>query len=88
MKEFQALGLDLKIINDAGEAMDLKTIEEEEDREDNTSDEIFEDLPPITEDGDEEDETNDDWDAEDEFEDSSLDDIDDADIDFDEGGEF
>ena len=31
---------------------------------------------------------NDDWDAEDEFEETSLDDIDDSDIDFDEGGEF
>ena len=88
MKEFQALGLDLKIINDAGEAMDLKTIEEEEDREDNTTDEIFDDLPPITEDGEEDDEPNDDWEAEDEFDDTSLDDIDDSDIDFDEGGEF
>ena len=88
MKEFQALGLDLKIINDAGEAMDLKEIEEAEDREDNTSDEIFDDLPPITEDGDEEDDVNDDWSAEDEFEESSLDDINDEDIDFDEGGEF
>ena len=87
MKEFQALGLDLKIINDAGEAIDLKEIEEAEDREDNASDEIFDDLPPISEDGDEED-TNDDWDAEDEFEESSLDDISDEDIDFDEGGEF
>ena len=89
MKEFQALGLDLKIINDAGEAMDLKEIEEEEDREDNTTDEIFDDLPPITEDGDEDDEeANEDWDAEDEFDDNSLDDINDEDIDFDEGGEF
>ena len=87
MKEFQALGLDLKIINDAGEAIDLKDIEEAEDREDNASDEIFDDLPPISEDGDEDD-TNDDWDAEDEFEESSLDDISDEDIDFDEGGEF
>ena len=87
MKEFQALGLDLKIINDAGEAIDLKDIEEAEDREENTGDEIFDDLPPITEDGDEDD-TNDDWDAEDEFEESSLDDISDEDIDFDEGGEF
>ena len=87
MKEFQALGLDLKIINDAGEAIDLKEMEEAEDREDNASDEIFDDLPPISEDGDEDD-TNDDWDAEDEFEESSLDDISDEDIDFDEGGEF
>ncbi len=33
MKEFQALGLDISIINDKGESLDLKQIEEEEDRE-------------------------------------------------------
>ena len=33
MKEFQALGLDISIINDKGESLDLKRIEEEEDRE-------------------------------------------------------
>ena len=85
MKEFQALGLDLKIINDAGEALDLKEIEEAEDKEDNTTDEIFEDLPPITE---SEEESDEDWEAEDEFEDTDLDDITDEDIDLDEGGEF
>ena len=87
MKEFQALGLDLKIINDAGEAMDLKQIEEAEDKEDNITDEIFEDLPPITEEADE-DVSDDDWEDEDEFSDSDLDDIDEDDIDLDEGGEF
>ncbi|MBP5407824.1 MAG: DNA-directed RNA polymerase subunit beta [Bacilli bacterium] len=87
MKEFQALGLDLKIINDAGEAFDLKQIEEEEDHEDGPSDEIFDDLPPISE-NDSEDEENDDWDAEDEFDDNGLDDIDESEIDLDEGGEF
>ena len=87
MKEFQALGLDLKIINDAGEAFDLKQIEEEEDHEDGPSDEIFDDLPPISE-TDSEDESDDDWDAEDEFDDNGLDDIDESEIDLDEGGEF
>ena len=87
MKEFQALGLDLKIINDAGEAMDLKEIEEEEDREDGPNEEIFDDLPPISE-NDTDDEGDDDWDAEDEFDDNGLDDIDESDIDLDEGGEF
>ncbi|MBQ8131706.1 MAG: DNA-directed RNA polymerase subunit beta, partial [Bacilli bacterium] len=38
MKEFQALGLDISIINDEGETLQLKEIEEAEDREDaNTS---------------------------------------------------
>ena len=87
MKEFQALGLDLKIINDAGEAMDLKQIEEAEDKEDNVTDEIFEDLPPITEEADE-DVSDDDWEDEDEFSDGDLDDIDEDDINLDEGGEF
>ena len=87
MKEFQALGLDLKIINDAGESLDLKEIEEAEDREDSNTDEIFEDLPTISE-NDADDETNDDWEVEDEFEDNDLDDIVDENIDLDEGGEF
>ncbi len=34
MKEFQALGLDVSIINDDGETLQLKQIEEEEDKED------------------------------------------------------
>ena len=34
MKEFQALGLDISIINDKGENLELKQIEEAEDRED------------------------------------------------------
>jgi len=33
MKEFQALGLDISIINDEGEQLDLKQIEQDEDRE-------------------------------------------------------
>ncbi len=38
MKEFQALGLDISIINDDGETLQLKEIEEAEDKEDlNTS---------------------------------------------------
>ena len=35
MKEFQALGLDISIINDEGKTIQLKEIEEAEDREDN-----------------------------------------------------
>ena len=37
MKEFQALGLDISIINDNGETLQLKEIEEAEDRDDNNS---------------------------------------------------
>ena len=33
MKEFQALGLDISIIDDSGETLQLKEIEEAEDRE-------------------------------------------------------
>ena len=35
MKEFQALGLDVSIINDEGETLQLKEIEDAEDRDDN-----------------------------------------------------
>ena len=89
MKEFQALGLDLKIINDAGEALDLKEIEAAEDAEDAPSDEIYSDLPTISEDDSNDEEEDDSWDEEDEeFEDDELDDINDEDINLDEGGEF
>ena len=37
MKEFQALGLDVSIINDDGETLQLKEIEEAEDKEDNNT---------------------------------------------------
>ena len=37
MKEFQALGLDISIINDEGETLQLKEIEEAEDRDDNNT---------------------------------------------------
>ena len=46
MKEFQALGLDISIINDDGETLQLKEIEEAEDRDDNNSSiEEFENSP-------------------------------------------
>ena len=88
MKEFQALGLDLKIINDSGEAIDLKQIEEEEAREDNISSDVFEDLPTITETDDENDESDSRWEDDDEFDENDLDDIDEDEIDIEEGGEF
>ena len=47
MKEFQALGLDVSIINDDGETLQLKDIEESEDKEDfNSSVDDFE-RPPV-----------------------------------------
>ena len=87
MKEFQALGLDLKIINDKGEACDLKQIEDEEDREGANLDIDEIELTPPTDTQKDDDSS---WDDDSEFDDEedSLDDLDDSDIDFDEGGEF
>ena len=78
MKEFQALGLDVSIINDDGETLELKEIEEAEVREDfaTSIDDVEgparEILPePVTSDGDdsyspdEEEEDEDDFDDED-----------------------
>ncbi len=85
MKEFQALGLDLKIVNDDGEILDLKEIEEDEDKEDINPNLDEVELNPVVKDV----EPDDDWEEESEFDDEdSLDDIDDEDIDLDEGGEF
>ena len=89
MKEFQALGLDLKIINDDGETLDLKEIEEEEDREDiNPGLEETAELNPLPDEPNEE--LNSDWEEEsDEFDDEdSLDDLDEEDFELEEGGEF
>ena len=78
MKEFQALGLDISIINDDGETLQLKEIEDAEDREDTKlnidevddspavpiRDTVEEDtLPP-----DEEDDLEDDLEMDEEFE--------------------
>ena len=51
MKEFQALGLDISIINDKGENLQLKEIESEEEKEDSnvTIDEIVQKEEPTTE---------------------------------------
>jgi len=93
MKEFQALGLDVSIINDEGETLQLKEIEDAEDKEDNNTNieevespatEIVE--PPVEEsEEDYEDEEEDEFDEiEDEFEKFSefggLDDEEGADI--------
>ena len=87
MKEFQALGLDVSIIDDQGEALQLKDIEEQEDKEElklsidevdvpakSISDTTIEDDEEVEEDIDE--------DIEDEFD--SMDDLDE----FEEGEDF
>ncbi|MBQ3510894.1 MAG: DNA-directed RNA polymerase subunit beta [Bacilli bacterium] len=83
MKEFQALGLDISIINDEGETLQLKEIEEAEDKEDmNTSIEEVESpaTPVVTEEETEE------YDEDDEFEDENDfdDEFDESEVDFDE----
>ena len=88
MKEFQALGLDLKIINDENQVLDLKQIEEDEYKDDVKLDIDEIELPP--EPSDSVDDFDDDGD--DEF-DEDEDDFDDEDFDEDfddleEGGDF
>jgi DNA-directed RNA polymerase subunit beta len=83
MKEFQALGLDISIINDKNEELQLKEIEEEEYKEDmNTNlDDIELPVRPV------EDEEESDYDDTDEFEDD-LDSMDDDDFDAEFESEF
>ncbi len=84
MKEFQALGLDISIINDEGKALELKEIEEEDDDSEPTITEDIKIAPALSEntkaeaeqDGlleDEEDEDN--FDSE--FDDNDLDNLED-----------
>ena len=102
MKEFQALGLDISIINDNGETLQLKEIEEAEDREDNNSSiEDFEstpvpDLMPDSSDDsleddysddDEEDEEDEEPDFGENYDDFMSDEFDENE-DFEEGAEF
>ncbi len=63
MKEFQALGLDISIVNDEGKTLELKQIEEDEDKEDNkfsidelenVSVQLDNENPPEIDDNDEE----------------------------------
>ena len=87
MKEFQALGLDISIINDEGETLQLKEIEEAEDRDDfnSTMDEIESPATPI------EDNDEDNLESEEDYEDEFEDDLDDLEFDGefeDEGDEF
>ena len=96
MKEFQALGLDISIINDNGETLQLKEIEEAEDREDNNSSiEEFESTPvpslmPDTPDESLQDDYSDDENDEDDepdYDDFMSDEFDENE-DFEEGAEF
>ena len=87
MKEFQALGLDLKIINDENQVLDLKQIEEDEYKDDVKLDIDEIELPPEPSD------SVDDFDDGDEEYDEDEDDFDDEDFDEDfddleEGGDF
>ena len=102
MKEFQALGLDISVINDNGETLQLKEIEEAEDREDNNSSiEEFESTPvpslmPDTPDDSLEDDYSDDDEEDEEDEepdfgenyDNFMSDEFDENEDFEEGAEF
>ena len=85
MKEFQALGLDISIINDEGETLQLKEIEEAEDRDDfnSTIEEVESPAAPIEENNEEE--------SEEDYEEEFDDDLDDLEFDGefeDEGDEF
>ena len=83
IKEFQALGLDISIINDEGETLQLKEIEEAEDKEDmNTSIEEVESpaTPVVTEEETEEYEEDDEFEDENDFDDE----FDESEVDFDE----
>ena len=77
MKEFQALGLDVSIINNDGKTLELKDMEEAEDKEDfNTSIEGVENSPAreISNNEDESSDFEEDYEDEDEFEDEFEDD--------------
>ena len=93
MKEFQALGLDISIINDEGETLQLKEIEEAEDKDDfNSSVDEFE-RPPVTElprsdEGDEYTSEEDEFDDEDEEFEEFMEEEFDGEEDFEEGAEF
>ena len=78
MKEFQALGLDVSIINNDGKTLELKDMEEAEDKEDfNTSIDEVENSPAreILNNEEESLDFEEDYEDEDEFEDDDLDDI-------------
>ena len=69
MKEFQALGLDISIINDKNETLELKEIEEAEYKEDFDEMSDTSALPPVVHNTEEEN----DYEEEDEFDEEELD---------------
>ena len=75
MKEFQALGLDISIIDDEGNELDLKQLEQDENKDETNSNENEIDAPLIPNN----EATDDDYE-----EDSEFDEDDDFDLDFDE----
>ena len=93
MKEFQALGLDISIIDDEGKALELKDIEEQEDKEElKLSIDEVESSPAkvvadsVIEDDEEIEEDDEDVDSE-EFE-AEFDSLDDIDDEIEEGEDF
>ena len=93
MKEFQALGLDISIIDDEGKALELKDIEEQEDKEElKLSIDEVESSPAkvvadsVIEDDDEIEEDDEDIDSE-KFE-AEFDSLDDIDHEIEEGEDF
>ena len=98
MKEFQALGLDISIINDNGETLQLKEIEEAEDKDDNNTTMVELENTPVAEltsesDNDEsfDDEYSEDEDEDDEFNEEYEDFMDgnfNGDEDFEEGADL
>ncbi len=87
IKEFQALGLDIQIINDKNETLDLKDIEKEEAKQNlpTSIDDI--EIKKLSESEDDEEELEDDLDNEfedelDDYDDSFEDDFDESEVDF------
>ena len=81
MKEFQALGLDVSIVNDEGNTLQLKEIEDAEDKEDNhtTIDEIESPAVEVVEESEADEEIEDDL-LEEELDFEDLDEEEEADI--------
>ena len=69
MKEFQALGLDISIIDDEGHELDLKEIEQDEYKDDFNTNENEIDAPLITDDDAEDEDSDYESDEDDEFDD-------------------
>ena len=90
MKEFQALGLDVSIVNDEGETLQLKEIEDAENKEESSTFEEI-DSPPITITEEDDSTEEDEFDDEDDFvddEDSSDDYITEDEFYDEEGADF